>query len=75
MRQLAWLHREKIITLPEVSREELDDRSQGNNLAKRLACAQSAWFLIQAVARAVQHLPLTTLEVELLPFIAVTWMI
>ena len=73
--QLAWLHKQKVITIPEVSIKDIDDRSVADGLAKLLACAQSTWFLFSTCARLQQHLALTTLEVELLPYVVVTWMI
>ncbi|KAK0334473.1 hypothetical protein LTR91_007237 [Friedmanniomyces endolithicus] len=73
--QLAWLHKEKIIEIPEISTEDIDDRSGADVLAKILACAQSTWFLVSTSARLQQKLTLTTLEILLLPYVAVTWMI
>ncbi len=73
--QLAWLHKEKIIEIPEVSTEDIDDRSGADVLAKILACAQSTWFLVPTSARLQQKLTLTTLKILLLPYVAVTWMI
>lgn len=72
--QLAWLSEAKLITVPMVSEEDINDRSKLSHVAKALACAQSAWFLIQTLARVVQHLPLTTLEVATVPFIGCTWL-
>ena len=70
---LAWLLEHDVLTPPLISLEELDDRSDADWIAKTLACVQSAWFLLQAIARANQHLPLSTLETEVLPFIGATW--
>lgn len=71
--QLAWLIKEKILVLPPVTEEELDDKSDADWIAKTLACGQSAWFLAQSLARAIQGLPLVTLEIEVIPFICTTW--
>jgi hypothetical protein len=71
--QIAWLLKEKLIELPQVLDDELDDKSDADWIAKALACTQSAWFLLNSIARLVNHLPLTTLELEVLPFIATTW--
>jgi hypothetical protein len=73
--QLAWLLRKKLITLPEISRDDLCDRSNANGIAKALALAQSSWFIAQSIARIDQRLPLTTLEIEVVPFVAATWLI
>jgi hypothetical protein len=71
--QLAWLVKEKLLELPHVTEEEVDDRSDADSIAKILACGQSAWFLAQSLARVVQDLPLVTLEIETIPFICTTW--
>ena len=71
--QLSWLLAHGALELPEISKEELDDKSDADWIAKTLACAQSLWFLINAIARLSAHMPLTTLEIEVLPFIATTW--
>ena len=73
--QLAWLAEADLITIPEISQKDIKDRSKTSRLAKLLACAQSAWFLLSTLARIVQSLPLTTLEIATLPFIGCTWLI
>ncbi|KAJ9604665.1 hypothetical protein H2200_010779 [Cladophialophora chaetospira] len=71
--QLSWLLARQELELPEVSQEELDDKSDADWIAKTIACGQSLWFLINAMARLSSGMPLTTLEIEVLPFIATTW--
>jgi hypothetical protein len=71
--QLAWLLKEKLITLPHISDGQINDKSDADWIVKTLACSQSAWFLVNSIARLAHHLPLTTLELEVLPFIATTW--
>jgi len=48
--------------LQNLDREEIDDRSKANSLAKGLACVQLVWLALQCTARAAQHLPFTLLE-------------
>lgn len=72
--QLAWLAQENLLAIPEVSAEDINDRSKTGQAAKFLACAQSAWFLVQAFARVGQRLPLTTFEVATIPFVGCTWL-
>ncbi|KAK0612084.1 hypothetical protein B0T14DRAFT_571918 [Immersiella caudata] len=74
-KELAWLHKEMLIEIPEVERRALLKRSKGNPMAKIIACCQSAWFLASSIARMTQGLPLTTLEIELVPFVGVTWLV
>ena len=47
-----------------ISKEEILDKSKANALGKTLVCLQSAWFCIQCLARLVQNLPLSLLEVN-----------
>ncbi|GJJ16224.1 hypothetical protein Clacol_010520 [Clathrus columnatus] len=42
--------------------EEILDKSKRDWLAKAFAVAQTTWFVIQCIAREVQHLPLTEIE-------------
>ena len=72
--QLSWLAQENLITIPTVSAEDIYDRSTAGALGKSIACAQSAWFLFQTIARVAQHLPISTLELATLPFIGCTWL-
>ncbi|KAK7612113.1 hypothetical protein JOL62DRAFT_618335 [Phyllosticta paracitricarpa] len=48
--------------LPQVTDEEVTEKSKANTAAKILVCIQASWFLVQAVARLAQNLPLTLLE-------------
>jgi hypothetical protein len=50
------------IEYPIISKEEIKDKSKGDALTKGLVLIQTTWFLLQCVARGVQHLSLTELE-------------
>ena len=52
--------------LPEISREEIQDKNKADHLAKTVVCIQAGWFLAQTFARAAQHLHVTLLEVNTL---------
>ena len=56
--------------LPEVSLEDIEDRSKIDHLAKTLVLLQAAWFLFQVFGRVAQHLPLTLLEINTLAHVA-----
>ena len=71
--QLLWLAENGIIEIPPITRKEIKDRSKASRVAKILACAQSAWFLLTFLARVAEHLPVTTFEVATVPFIGITW--
>lgn len=53
-----------------ISENEIQDRSKGDGLAKAFTIVQTLWFVLQCIARAVQHLPVTELEVATLAFVA-----
>ncbi|KAF9457847.1 hypothetical protein BDZ94DRAFT_1272093, partial [Collybia nuda] len=52
----------------DIDVEEIVDRSKGDEITKGLALLQTGWFVIQCIARAHQHLPLTELEIVTLAF-------
>lgn len=52
--------------LPHVTNEEVTEKSKANTAAKIMVCIQASWFLLQAVARLAQKLPLTLLEIHVL---------
>jgi hypothetical protein len=65
----SLLHQEEIL-FPEVTEEEIQDRSKGDWLSKGLVVGQTAWFIAQFVARLVQGLTVTELELVTLAFAA-----
>ena len=50
--------------LPRVDRENIDDKSKANNLAKATVIVQASWLLIQVIGRLAASLPVTLLEVN-----------
>jgi hypothetical protein len=50
--------------LPRVDREDIDDKSKANNLAKAMVIMQACWLLIQVIGRLAARLPVTLLEVN-----------
>ena len=72
-KQLAWLVKKKLIKIPDLPAADLDDRSDADSIAKGIAVIQALWFLVSFLARVVDGLPFTTLELEVLPFIFMTW--
>ncbi|KAJ7890394.1 hypothetical protein B0H13DRAFT_2666012 [Mycena leptocephala] len=58
--------------------EDIMDKSKGDAFSKGIACLQALWFIIQCIARAVQHLPVTQLELATLAFSMInvfTWLL
>ena len=56
------LLKEHKIVFPSTTEAEIDDRSKGDALSKGIALLQITWFIIQLIARRVQGLTITELE-------------
>ncbi|KAK0224528.1 hypothetical protein EDD85DRAFT_914131 [Armillaria nabsnona] len=54
--------------LEEGSAETIEDKSKGDTLSKMFSILQISWFIVQCIAQALQHLPITLLEVTALAF-------
>ena len=52
--------------------DEISARSKGDMLSKGVALLQAFWFVVQCIARLIEHLPLTNLEVMTLAYTVVT---
>ena len=50
--------------LPDVSEEEIADKSKAGALAKSFVCIQAGWFIAQCVSRMAMAYPITLLEVR-----------
>ena len=73
--QLAMLIRKPYgLHLPQLTTEDLRDRSKSNTLAKLLACTQAGWLVVQCFARAGQHLAVSQLELATAGFVGCTLM-
>ena len=52
----------KMIEFPNVTVEEIEDRSKADGLSKTIALGQTLWFVAQCIARRSQHIDLTLVE-------------
>ncbi|GJJ09202.1 hypothetical protein Clacol_003424 [Clathrus columnatus] len=52
----------KIIDIPSISIEEINDKSKSDPLGKSVATLQILWFIIQVIARLINHLDITQVE-------------
>jgi hypothetical protein len=52
----------------DITEKEIQDRSRGDVLSKGLVIVQTGWFVFQCIARSVEHLPITELELVTLAF-------
>ncbi|KAI9449653.1 hypothetical protein F5148DRAFT_1370990 [Russula earlei] len=58
---------------PRIAKEEIDDRSKSDIIAKTLVILHTGWFVTQCIARGVQHLPITELELVTVAFAALNF--
>lgn len=56
------------IELPTITEKELKDKSKGDGVSKAFVMVQTIWFILQTVARRVEHLPITELELVTVAF-------
>lgn len=68
-KQLLYLIKEGHTELPKVTEKELWDKSKADGFQKTLTCVQTGWFIIQVIGRAIQGLPVTTMELTTLSFV------
>ena len=52
---------------------ELKDKGKSDWLAKSLVLLQTTWFVMQCIARAIEHLPVTHLEIVTLAYAAMNF--
>ncbi|KAI4121746.1 MAG: hypothetical protein LQ338_006191 [Usnochroma carphineum] len=71
-KQLLWLIEQGYVEYPTLTAKEVWDKSKADGFQKSLTCLQTGWFIIQVIGRAVQHLPITTLEITTLSFVLCT---
>ncbi|KAL7912217.1 hypothetical protein GGI35DRAFT_444737 [Trichoderma velutinum] len=65
---VALLEGEHIDKLPDVTEEEIKDKSKGDLFVKAIAVGQIAWSVIQIIGRAARRLPVSPLEVAVVAF-------
>ncbi|KAH7094870.1 hypothetical protein FB567DRAFT_600548 [Paraphoma chrysanthemicola] len=50
--------------IPDISREEILDKSKADGFSKILVCLQALWFAIQCIGRLAAHHPISLLELN-----------
>lgn len=71
---LDWSTVKKLIetgALIPPTEDEINDRSKGDELSKTIVLVQTLWFVLQCLARGVQGLPITELEIVTLTYTTV----
>lgn len=56
----------KLNLLPDLDRNKITAKSKADQLAKGLVCFQAVWMIIQSIARRIDGLPVTLLELNTL---------
>lgn len=72
--QLHWLVRHKYIEYPKISRHEVWDKSKQDTFTKVITAFQVGYLIVQCIARAVQGLSITTLELNALAIVVCSLM-
>ena len=57
------------------TKAEIQDKGKSDWLAKSLVLLQTSWFIMQCIARAHEHLPVTHLEIVTLAYAAMNFVI
>lgn len=70
--QIVFLIENNYINFPPSSYDSIMDKSKADPATKGLACLQALWLLIQCLARGIQQLPLTTLELTTVAYVFFT---
>jgi len=63
------------MNFPRISKAEIEDKSKGDAISKAAVILQTGWFVTQCIARSVQGLPITELELVTVAFAALNFMI
>lgn len=66
--QLNYLIADGYLRPLSITDKEIWDKSKADRFAKVFACGQIAWSLLQCIARAIQQLPITPLEIATVGF-------
>lgn len=63
-RQLAYLVEKQYLECPQITQNEIWDKSKTDTLARLLSLGQATWLMIQLFGRFILKLPTTTLELS-----------
>lgn len=64
--ELLRFVRDGSVVMPDIAQEDIEDRSKGDALSKGISILQLAWFVTSLIARYIQNLPITLLELDTL---------
>ncbi|KXX73306.1 hypothetical protein MMYC01_210452 [Madurella mycetomatis] len=69
--QLFYLVKRKYVEYPNVTKQELDDRDKSDGLSRLITVFQATWFVVSVIARGIQGLTITTIEITTLSFVVI----
>ena len=72
-KQLHWLVTRGYAPFPSTTGKEIWDKSKQDGFQKLLTMVQTGWFVIQVLGRAIQHMPVTTLELTTFTYVFCTF--
>ncbi|KAG2034686.1 hypothetical protein BDR03DRAFT_1093575 [Suillus americanus] len=70
--ELLQFVRDGSVEKPTITQAEIQDQSKGDMPAKCLAICHLVWFIFQLIARYIQKLPVTLLEIDTLGVVVMT---
>ena len=70
---LQTLARRGDIDFPDITEREIRDKSKGDVLSKGIVVIQTSWFILQCIARRIERLPITKLELVTLAVAALNF--
>lgn len=73
-KHIQWLATNNFMAFPEVSSLDIWDKSKADRLVKSIVCAQISWVTVSVVARRIQGLAVTTLELSTVSIVFCTVM-
>ncbi|KAF2495098.1 hypothetical protein BU16DRAFT_509670, partial [Lophium mytilinum] len=50
--------------IPDISKEDIEDKGKANGLAKFIVCSQALWFCVVCITRIAEGLPISLLELN-----------
>ncbi|CAI6309122.1 unnamed protein product [Periconia digitata] len=72
--QLSWLVRRGYVEYPKITRQEVWDKSKQDTFTKVVTAFQVGYLIVQCIARAIQGLAITTLELNALSIVVCSLM-
>lgn len=71
-KQVWYLVQAKYMQIPSITTKEIWDKSKVDRVGKTIAGLQAGWLIVQVIARGVQHLPITLLELSTVAILVCT---